>query len=297
MSLFSRQGLGKFGTVLLLVVGAISLFFAQSAYWINHTVFDKESFSTITTDALTSQSSRDAIASSVVNKALEDRPVAKKVIGERVISLTSGLLGSDFSNQAISALSSKTYAYATASNRQDIAIDLTAVKDPLNGIIALAESQGASVPEPKREIPDEIVLIESDNFPDLSGAVKAMLWLGPVFWLTTLITFSIFIYLGRKNYAKRVYLVGLSIIIISLLGIFTSPFIPPPIAAAVPNIDLRPVAQNIAQGFLAPFTTQMYVMLGTTLIALLVFNQRFTLLKLSKTFETKVSSIKQKNTK
>lgn len=287
----SGSRLSKFGSVALLFFAALMLFLAQSAYWVNHTVFNKANFSSITTTALLSQSSRDAIATSVVNKSLENRPVIKKVVGEKAVSLTSGLLGSDFASQAVTALTDKTYAYATAPNRQDIKIDLTAVKTPLTGIISLAQSKGVNVPQTQYQIPDEITLLRSDAFPDLSGAVKTMLWLGPLFWLSTIILFSLYIYLGKGVYAKRVYMAGLAVIMVAVLGLLANPFIPPPIAAAVPNIDLRPVAQNLAAGFLAPFKTQMYYMLGTTLVVLLAFNQRFNVLALINSVGAKMNRV------
>ena len=279
----------------MLVLAAVMLFLAQSAYWVNHTVFDKDNFSSITTTALLSQSSRDAIATSVVNKSLENRPVIKRVIGERATSLTSGLLGSDFANQAVTALTNKTYAYTTASNRQDIKIDLTAIKTPLTGIISLAQSRGVDVPQTQYQIPDEVVLIQKDAFPDLSGAVKLMLWLGPLFWLSTVILFGLYIYIGRAAYARRVYMAGAAIVTVALLGLLTSPFVPSPVAAVVPNIDLRPVAENLVTGFLAPFKTQMYYMLGTTLVILFAFNQRFNILALVRSLGTRVSKKPRKD--
>jgi hypothetical protein len=287
----SKGRLSRFGSVALLVVAAIMLFLAQSAYWVNHTVFDKDNFTNITTTALLSQSSRDAIATTVVNKSLENRPVIKKVVGEKAISLTSGLLGSEFASQAVTTLTSKTYAYATAPDRQDIKIDLTAIKTPIAGIVSLAQSKGVDIPQTQAQykIPDEIVLLKSDSFPDLSGTVKAMLWLGPLFWLAAIISFSLYIYIGRSDYARRVYMAGLAVIVVAVLGLVANPFIPPPIAAAVPNIDLRPVAENLAAGFLAPFKTQMYYMLGIVLVVLLAFNQRFNLLAIINSLGSKLS--------
>lgn len=286
----SKRKLSKFGSVALLFFAAVTLFLAQSAYWVNHTVFDQNNFTRITTTALLSESSRDAIATTVVNKSLDNRPVIKRVVGERATSLISGLLGSDLSNQAVTALTSKTYAYTTSSNRQDIKIDLTAIKAPVTSIISLAQSKGVDVPTTQYQIPDEIVLLQKDAFPDLSGVVKLMLWLGPLFWLSTIILFGLYIYIGRAVYARRVYMVGGVMVLVSILGLLAGPFIPPPIAAAVPNIDLRPVAQNLAAGFLAPFTSQMYYMLGGTLVVLLAFNQRFNMLAIINSLGTKMSS-------
>jgi|GEM_PF-2116716 len=283
-----RQKIYKYLTVALLLTGATLLFFAQSAYWVNHTIFNQENFSHITTTALESQSSRDAIATSVVNTALENRPILQKTIGSRAISLTSGLLGSDLGSQAISAITEKTYAYATAKDREDIKINLQAVKSSLSRIISLVQGDDVQSALSQYKIPDEIVLLRSNAFPDLSGAVQLMLWIGPLLWLGAIGLLALYVYLGRDKYAKQVYVVGAAIIVVCFIGLATRPFIPPPVAAAVPSIALRPVAENITVGFLTPFQTQMYWMLGFTLVALLVFNQRFNILSLLKSFATKV---------
>jgi len=301
----SKGTASKIGSAALVIGAAILLFLAQSAYWINHTVFDQQNFSQITTAALLKESSREAIAGAVVDKALADRPVAKRVLGSRLESLVSGLLGTDLSTQAITTLTSKTYAYATAPNREDIAIDLTGIKDPLNSLVNVVQSvqnvrgveSESKLETAQAKIPDQIVLISSNAFPDISGAVQTMLWLGPLLWLGSFIGFGLYIYLGRDQYAKKVYLAGLAIILVSLFGLATTPFIPPPIAAAVKNIALRPVAETLASGFLAPFAEQMYIMLGVVLLLLLLFNQRFNIMKLVHSLETKLSRQPKTDTK
>lgn len=280
--------MSKFASWSILILAAILLFFAQSSYWVNHTVFNQASFSSITTTALQSESSRDAVATSIVDKTLEDRPLVKKIAGERATSLISGLLGSDLSGQAISAVSAKTYAYVTSPDRQDIKIDLTSIKEPVAGVIALSQDNSESLTADLNKIPDEVVLVHSDAFPDLSGMVKLMLWLGPLLWLGAIGLFALYIYLGRAIYARRVYAVGAAVIIVALFGLFTAPFVAPPIAAAVPNINLRPVAENLVTGFLAPFKMQMYFMLGFALIGLLIFSLRHKFLDLIRVIDKKL---------
>ncbi len=45
----TKQGWKRAGSIVLLMVVAISLFLAESAYWINHTLFDRETFTTTAT--------------------------------------------------------------------------------------------------------------------------------------------------------------------------------------------------------------------------------------------------------
>lgn len=286
-----NKRLAKFGSITILIIASVCLFLAQSAFWINHSIFDQATFSNTVTTTILDEPNREAIATAVVDQALQNRPVLKRVVGTRAESLVSGLLGSDLSNQLVSTISNKAYAYTTAPNRKDIAIDLTAVKTPLATIVTLAENNGANIALDPQQIPDQIVLVQKDAFPDLSGAVKKMLWVGPLLWLSTIGLFALYIYLGRKVYAKRVYTVGAAISVVAILGILTRPFIPPTVAAAVPNITLRPVLESLASNFIAPFTTQMWYMLIATLLALIVFNQRFNILTGSRALLAKAGNL------
>lgn len=274
----TQSSLVRILSPIILLLASISLLLAQTAFWVNQTVFDQGTFVKTTTSSLLAPSSRDAISSAVVDQALANRPVLKKVAGERLESLTSGLLGSDYSAQAVGALSNRAYSYTTAENRQDIKIDLTSLQKPLAVITTVVQPDTAEALPTAEDIPDEIVLVESDSFPNLSGAVKLFLWLGPIFWLSALIGFSLYIYLGRALYAARVYKVGLAIIAVALLGLFIAASLPAPIAAEVPNIELRTVVHNVVSAFLAPFRTQMLNMLAIVLLGLLLFNQRFNIL-------------------
>lgn len=283
----------KFWSGLLLVLGAAFFVFAQSAYWVNHQIFDKQSFTNTTQTALTSETSLNAIATVVVDKALADKPIVRRVAGERAASLVSSLLGTDLSAQAISRLSNALYTYMTTSDRKDIGIDLSAIKTPLSGVVAFAESRGTTVSFDPSIIPDKVVLVKNDDFPNLSGLLTTMLWVAPLLWLGMVLSFSLYIYLGRTQYAKKVYLAGGTIIAVSALSLLSGPFIPPPIASLVQNVELRVVVQNIIAEFVKPYTSQMYTAIGLTATVLAVFNQRYNLLKLTRNVGQKISISKK----
>lgn len=266
-------------SILLILVASISLFLAQSSYWVNHTVFNQQNFSTLVSGAVLEQSSRDAIASQVVDKALQDRPIAQRVIGDRAQNLVSSLLGSDFATQAINKVVNVTYTYITTPNRQDIKIELAGVTAPILAVLNLVQASDSNAAQKVESIPDEIVLVDSDAFVDLSGVVSMMLWVGPLFWLLTIAGFALYIYIHRQTYARAVYVVGASIIIIAILGMLTRPILPAPISSMVPISNLRPVIENVTDAFLIPFQTQMASMLFVTVIALIIFSQRHALLR------------------
>ncbi len=294
----TKQGWKRAGSISLLMVVAVSLFLAESAYWINHTIFSKQSFTSITTTALQREDSREAIASSIVHKTLEDRPIVQRLIGERAISFTTGLLGSDVSTQAIQTVTDKTYGYVTSPTREDIKLDLTTVNTALDTLISLAETQGKGdrLVAVESTIPQDIVLVESQTFPDVSGVVKTMLWVGPVLWLAFIASAGTYVYLGRREYARRVYTLVFVIMAVALLGLFMMPFIPTALATTLPGIELRPVAENLALGLLAPFRGQMVVLLVLAVLAVILFSQRMAILRGAQRLSTKLagSSVKDK---
>jgi hypothetical protein len=264
-------------SILLLLIASVSLFLAQSSYWVNHTVFNQQNFSSLVSEAVLEPDSRDAIASQVVDTALQNRPVIKKVIGDRAEKLVSSLLGSDFSSQAINRVVNATYKYITTPDRQDIKIELAGITTPISAILNLVQQGDSNAAQTVDSIPDEIVLVQSDAFPNLSGVVSTMLWLGPLFWLVSLVGFIVYIYIHRAKYAKAVYIVGTSIAVVAVLGILTRPALPPPVASLIPISNLRPVVENVSDAFLAPFQAQMVIMLVVTAIAVLIFSQRYTI--------------------
>lgn len=285
----NTKSTGKLLSTIMLSLASVFLFFAQTAFWLNQTIFDKPTFTSTAQTALLEESSREAIATAVVDKALADKPVVRRVVGDRAISLLSSILGTDLSSQAVSRLIGVSYGYMTTSDRKDISIDLTAIKTPLSGAISIAENSGRDISVDPTSIPDEVVLVKSNDYPDLSGYLKASLWLAPFLWLGTIASFSLYIYFGRSMYAKKVYCAGLAIIGVSVVGLFSGPFIPPSVASLVDNIDLRVVVENVISAFLKPYQAQMYTTIAVTLIALTIFNQRFNILSLVKNLEHKIT--------
>lgn len=281
---------------LLLFLGALMLLMAQSAYWTNSTIFNQKKFTEITVNAVSTESSRDAIASTIVNKSLGEYPIINQLVGDRVQSFISGLLGTDLSTKLIESLTSKSYAYITTKDRSDISINLTPIKSTISGLMLFANNQQTSteLSDAQSKIPEQIVLVKSDDFPNISGLVNLMLWLHPVFWAACIILFGLYIYIGKKQFARRIYTVCATIIAVALIGLMVGPFILPPLTAAVQEISLRPVIENIASGFLSPFNSQMYTMLWVTIVFLIIFSQRTHILQLVTIIGNKIRRISVK---
>jgi hypothetical protein len=289
--------LRRYKSIFFLTVATIFLLLAQSAYWLNHTIFDQRSFNNIVSTTLQSESSREAIAQNIINRALEDKPILRRTVGPQATQLVTGLLGTDLATQSFNTVIDRTYAYLTSENPQPIAIDLTSIKVPLSGLVSFAERLGREVTFDPSFIPDSIELFNPKNIPDFYSYSIALLWLGPLFWLSSFIIFATYIYRGRVVYAKRVYIVGSLFIAVSGIGLLFGPIIPPTVAALVPTLELRPVVGDLISNLLQPFTRQMYVTIIVTSLILVCFNQRHQFAKLAIGVSNKISSTPKTTTK
>lgn len=271
--------LRRIGDIVILIVAAALLLVAQSAYWLNHTVFDKQAFTSIVTPIVNSDATRSAVATTIVNEAFADRPLINRLIGNNVTALVSGLLGTDLAVQMTSAVISKSYDYLTTPDPQPVTLDLIAIKAPLEKITELLESRGRDVAINPDNIPDSITLLDPSSLPNTYGYSVFLLWFGPLCWIGFVLFSILYIYLGRRIYPRRVYILGGIIIVASCIGLLVGPLLPPPISAQVPIPELRSTVQTLIESLLAPFTQQMITAVILTAIVLIIFYCRFAILR------------------
>ncbi len=262
-------------SALLIALASISLLLAQGSMWVKHTIFNQNEFKSIAVSTLSQLQNRDAIARTVVDATLADRPIVQRLAGDRLASFTSGLLASDIGERAISGVITKLYAYVTNPNPQDVRLELTVIKQPLSVLAQLAQSSNDNLMNFNSEdIPETLVLVRAADIPNVSGIYRAFIWLAPLFWLLTAVLFGTYIYLHRAVYARYVYHVYVAIATVALIGLFFGPFIPQSVGSMVANSSSSQVVTNLVSAYLAPFSQQMWTMLGAATIAIIIFWQR-----------------------
>ncbi len=284
----------RYKSVVVLALAGVLLLLAQSSFWINHTIFDQKTFTTILGTTLQTESNKQAIAKVIVNKALQDRPLLNRTVGEKTTTLVAGLLGTDFASQTFDTLINRSYAYLTSEDPEPIAIDLLSIKTPIAGLVSFAELLGRDVSFDPNSIPDSILIFSSEDLPDIYKFSISMLWLGPIFWLSGLGLLIAYVYRGRKSLNKRVYIAGGVIIASSVIGIAFGPLLPPPLVALVPTIELRPVVNSVIAALLQPFIMQMINTIVLVIIGLVIFSQRLNILNI---FQRLIQKIYKNTTK
>ncbi len=263
----------------VLAVAAASLLLAESAYWVRHTLLDQQAFTTIATQTLQEEQNRTAIAAKITDAALQNRPVLQATVSDRVTPLVSGILASDLGTKVLDGTVSRTHNYLLTPDRQDIAIQLGSIKQVVTRLADLADTVGRESELKPSAIPDEIVLLDKDALPDMSGLYKVLVWVAPLCWLAAIGLAIWFVTLGGRGYARRVYAVCVACVLVAAIGLATGPFVPPVVATLVADINIQTVADSMVSAFLAPFLVQMWWLCGVATGVTVLFWQRQRLLR------------------
>lgn len=255
----------------LVALGALTFLLAQSTLWVSNTFFDEDTFVSTVERVLTTEESREAIAGTIVQSAFQNNPIAEQLIGKQTTAIMTGLLGTDLVGQVFDRIAHRSYAYLTSSDRQDVTIDLAAVKQPLTTIVRIVENTGRNVQFNPANIPESITLIESDSLPDFSSYIRAMLFANGLLWFIMIASFGAYIFMNRANWIRSVYIVGWSMLIISAIALLKGPFVPPAIASLVDLISIRSIVEDLSIAFLQPFQVQLLSsMVGIALVLLII---------------------------
>lgn len=261
--------------ILFSFLAAILLVIANTALWFNTYIFNGDNFTRLTTQAIEQESSRTALATAITDRILEDRPRLKQVIDEPVIKLTSGVLGSDLAQTALTKTVSQFQIILTAEKPENVTLDLSSIKQTLPQVIAIAGNISDRNTEAAtlrvEDIPDTITIVNADNLPNIYRLGVALLWIAPIAALVAIAIFAYLIY--RARYSRRLSAMVLAteggmLIIIGLFALALGPLIKPPILANVANANMRIVVENIYQTFINAFNsqTQTIFMIGILLI-------------------------------
>lgn len=265
----SKPQTGTWVSWAVAIVAALLLLVANSAYWVNQTIFDTENFTRIATTALESDSSRVAIAGGVTARLLENRPVLQQTVGDQSIKLISGLLDTNQAKNLMERAVATLQVSLTSANPKSVAIDLTSIKGTIQRIIDIANVEPTNF-DPN-DIPDEIVLLNADSIPDFYRYGVLFLWLAPLAALVGTVGLAYPYFSKRKSLASSWLLPlqqGVVLLVVGLMGLSVGPMFKPPVLAATNTTYGRTVVENVYDAFMATYyhQTQWVIMLGLALM-------------------------------
>ncbi len=259
----------------ILVIAALGLFFAQSFSWMRDTFFERDTFQGTISKTVQTDASRQAIGAMVVDVTLNGRPTLTAVAGDRIQLFVSALIATDMGERLVDMSVGTTYDYVISGEGKDVSLQLTTVKQPIEKIIALANTDAAdNLQEKIDNIPDELVIVKADEVPNIRGVYQASMWVTPVVWLVTFVLMGIYVYMGRQQMSKSVRSLYVVIISVAVFGLLAGPFVPEAIASLIPDANAGVLVSQLVAAFLVPFTLRMWTMIGVVSVAYIIYLRR-----------------------
>lgn len=239
---------GFFASLLLVI--------ANSAYWVNRNIFDTNTFTEIAVTSVTSESSRQAIADEVVDRALQNQPIIKEIAGPTASKLVSSLLGTDQFNKILETAVSRLQVYLTSNERESIVLNLSGVKNVFESLITIAGKTNSDVEAKVSAVPDKIVLVDADNIPNFYKYGLAFLWIGPIAAVLAFLLLAYPYIRDRSRYYIIALAQGAMITAMGFLCLLVGPLFKPPVLANIPSANSRVVVSNIYDAFISTFNSQ-----------------------------------------
>lgn len=256
------------GLIAVTVIAGFLLVIANSALWVNRTLFNVDTFSTIAEQSLLSESSRNALSGEIVDIVLSDRPVVKNIVGDTATKLISGLLGSNQAEAGVKKIISRIHLVITSENPKNIEFDLTGIKSVIDKIITLiGKDEDISR---VNKIPDKIVILDVSNIPKLYLYGTIFLWVAPIALIGAAILLARPHIMRRRLDAKILTFQGFTVIGTSVMALLVGPLFRPPLLAQIPDSDLRVVVDNVYNAFVDNFNAQTMWLFDLGLVMLFV---------------------------
>lgn len=266
----SSKNVINWRTTVLIALACVLLLVANSAVWASRVFFNTQTFTDLTSQAVLSESSREAIAREIVDTSLKERPVAKRVASATATKLVAGLLDTNLADVAVNRMVSILQTALTSAKPQPITVELGGIKATLQQLIDLTNREQTG--ERLQSIPDEITLLDTATLPDFYQAGQRLLFLGPISALAVLAMLA-YPHFRRRNFndsKKLLLLQGTMILATGLFAMALGPIFRPTVLAQVTSFNLRIVVQNIYNSFIATFNSQSMWLVWVGVTAILV---------------------------
>jgi hypothetical protein len=248
------------------VIAGFLIVVANSAIWANRYLSDTDNFTQTAVTAITSDSSTDAIASEIVDKALADYPAVKNVVDDAATNFISGLLGSARMQKALTQVVSRLQIFLTTPQKQPVVINLEGAKTTVNQLIQLSGREGQTNFDPNK-IPDQITVFDPAKYPNFYHYTVILTWLSPLAALGAVALLAWPYVAQRAKYRQVMLIQGACVTLAGLLALLVGPLFRPVVLANVSSINMRVLVTNLYDAFMATFNQQTYWVIGMGVLA------------------------------
>lgn len=256
-------------TIILAVLAGLLLFIASSAVWVNRYIFDRQSFTQVAVTSLSSESSRNAIAAEVADRALGEAPLVQQALGGTVEKVVSGILGTDQFKTVLTKSVNAMHVYFTTENRKTIGVDLTSTKQVINTVLGALQRAGqneSQALEKVNSVPDQIIILDKDTLPSFYKQSVALMWIGPIAGLVAAALLVIPYAKNVRRYMSIAAIQGAAIALFGMIAMLVGPLFKPPVLANIETANARIVVENLYNAFIATFNAQSNILVVAGLL-------------------------------
>lgn len=244
----------------------VLIFIAMTSFWLQRTIFDTRQFTTITTTAFTKESSRQSVAQIITDRIFAEHTALRIVFAQTLSQHIATLLGTDIATQSVTRAAQEAQLLVTSPRKSPVVVDLTAIK---TAIVSIQNATGR-IDSTQRinvdDIPDSVVILDTEQLPNFYGAAVVVMWLGPLSLAAAVALFGWWVYRGRHGAViKRLQIVLLATIAVAGIILLVGPLVEPVFVSVGRDATEQTLLRNIYEGFIAPFNHQAIVVAGMSI--------------------------------
>jgi hypothetical protein len=250
------------GRKIVIGIAVFFLLFANFGVWLSNNIYNANNFKNNILTTFHKQEVRDAIASSVVDRALTENPGLKQIVSSPAQSAISGMLASPYLTPVIDKAAEKLQSYITR-GQEEVSIDLS----PVNNILT-ALSRATSGQDQAPQIQNtNITLVPANAFPNLNRWLGPITSLGPILGVISIVTLGVIFYQTEdKYYRLRQY--GWFLLAGVILNLLLIPFIGSMIPQSMQNGNAAVIVTQAYNVFTLSYYNQL-TLLGLISVILL----------------------------
>ncbi len=256
---------------LLIAVISLLVLISLTALWLQRNIYDTERFTTITTKVFAKESSRQSIGHLVSSRVLEATPTLKSLLSERLAGHVANLLGTQQAQAVVERLARESQLLVTSPRQDPVVLQLSGIKSAIVSVQEMAGRTDATTHLDASRIPDEVMIIDTAQLPNIHQYAIIVLWLGPLSAVLVLILLAWWVRRSGKVAAvKRTQIALLVIGSSALVALAIGPLVEPLFISVGHDAPSQTLLHNLYAGFMAPFRTQALLLAGVALVLLVL---------------------------
>lgn len=238
----------------------ILLLFAQTAFWVTSTLNNQTYFIDTLVQVFQKEEVRGVVAKEILSQVFAQRPILQRLSGSFIEPALVGILGSTQFENILRLAANKYYDFAIAQSPQDFSIDIAQFKQTVAILTALTNTEDRIN---VAELPDQILLVNASQIPDIHRIIAFAVWAGPILLLIGIIFLVAAIVLSRDP-LKETMRAGFIVAGLSFLFYLAIPYINNGTSATYFNTNTRIIFSELYTVFTQPLvnTIQLQIFLA-----------------------------------